>query len=77
MRSRGRLRWLSLLALLLASGCRPEGINLSPTPEQDPARYARALADHRAAEEAAKAGEARFFRARRRARADRRGGHLG
>lgn len=65
MRTRKHLCWLVLISALFQPGCRPDGQNLSPTPAEDPARYARALRESEAVERANQAAEARFFRQRK------------
>lgn len=53
---------LVTVGLTVISGCEPRSVNHSPSPDQDPERYARALEDDRRAIAEAKEAEARFFR---------------
>jgi hypothetical protein len=51
------------IVLCLAPGCEPRAGSRSPTPDQDPARYARALQDEAKAQRENRENEARFLRA--------------
>ncbi|WP_152049816.1 hypothetical protein [Tautonia marina] len=57
-------RCLPALAIVLSlgSGCEPRVGSRSPTPDQDPARYARALQDEARAQRENQQNEARFLR---------------
>ena len=50
------------VAIGLAPGCGPTAINRSPTPDQDPARYARAQREAEAVARENREAEARFYR---------------
>ncbi|WP_169976786.1 hypothetical protein [Tautonia rosea] len=60
-------RWIpiSLLMLLISVGCGSNRVNQSPTPDQDPERYARALQEDERVRRANQEAEAMFFQAAR------------
>lgn len=50
------------IGLAVVSGCEPKNVNRSPSPDDDPDRYARALEDERRVLVESREAEARFFR---------------
>ena len=64
MNNRWRIPALAIV-LGLACGCEPRVGTRSPTPDQAPDRYARALQDEAEARRANQEGEARFMRSQR------------
>lgn len=54
--------FLLILLLGLFAGCEARTSNLSPTPEEDPPRHARAVLDLEEARRATREAESEFFR---------------